>query len=126
MVFNGRLSTTDRATGKPAACIFSACLPNARCSRIWFLAAVESAARLTRLNALVSPNPYDLEAVEPFPQFKRHICACSHGPWMSLASLWRHALMDSVSPRVPSCVLCAPPTPASRTRNAVTPTVEDR
>ncbi len=65
MVFNGRLSTTDRATGKPAACIFSACLPNARCSRIWFLAAVESAARLTRLNALVSPNPYDLEAVEP-------------------------------------------------------------
>jgi restriction system protein len=33
------------------------------------LAAVEPAACLTRLNALVSPNPFDLEAVEPFITF---------------------------------------------------------
>ncbi|HEY6314579.1 MAG TPA: restriction endonuclease [Streptosporangiaceae bacterium] len=33
------------------------------------LAAVEPAACLTQLNALVSPNPYDLEAVEPFIAF---------------------------------------------------------
>ncbi|GAA4242467.1 hypothetical protein GCM10022254_75580 [Actinomadura meridiana] len=40
VVFNGRLTTIDAATGKTV-----------------------------RLNALVSPNPYDLEAIEPFITF---------------------------------------------------------
>ncbi len=69
IVFNGRVSTIDRATGKPAR----PHLLSAEAERATFedlvLAAVEPAACLKRLNALVSPNPFDLEAVEPFITF---------------------------------------------------------
>jgi len=69
VVFNGRVSTTDRATGKPAR----PHLLSVSAERVVFqdlvLAAVEPAACLKRLNALVSPNPFDMEAVEPFIAF---------------------------------------------------------
>jgi restriction system protein len=69
VVFNGRLSTIDRATGKP----IRPHLLSVSAARAEFqdlvLAAVEPAACLTRLNALVSANPYDLEEVEPFVAF---------------------------------------------------------
>jgi restriction system protein len=69
VVFNGRVSTIDRATGKPAR----PHLLSVEAERATFedlvLAAVEPAACLKRLNALVSPNPFDLEAVEPFIAF---------------------------------------------------------
>jgi restriction system protein len=69
VVFNGRVSTIDRATGKPAR----PHLLSVEAERATFedlvLAAVEPAACLKRLNALVSPNPFDLEAVEPFITF---------------------------------------------------------
>jgi restriction system protein len=69
VVFNGRVSTTDKATGKPAR----PHLLSVEAERTTFedlvLAAVEPAACLKRLNALVSPNPFDLEAVEPFIAF---------------------------------------------------------
>jgi restriction system protein len=69
VVFNGRVSAIDRATGKPAR----PHLLSVEAERATFedlvLAAVEPAACLKRLNALVSPNPFDLEAVEPFITF---------------------------------------------------------
>ena len=69
VVFNGRLSTIDRATGKPARPhLLSVCAERGAFEDL-VLAAVEPAACLTRLNALVSPNPCDLEAVEPFIAF---------------------------------------------------------
>jgi restriction system protein len=69
VVFNGRVSTIDRATGKPARPhLLSVSAERAPFSDL-VLAAVEPAACLKRLNALVSPNPFDMEAVEPFIAF---------------------------------------------------------
>ncbi|MEV4496377.1 restriction endonuclease [Micromonospora arborensis] len=69
VVFNGRVSTTDRATGKKAR----PHLISVEAERSAFadlnLAEVDPAACLKYLNALVSPNPFDLEAVEPFIAF---------------------------------------------------------
>jgi restriction system protein len=69
VVFNGRLSTIDRATGKPIRPHLLAVSAERAVFEDLVLAAVEPAACLTRLNALVSANPYDLEAVEPFIAF---------------------------------------------------------
>ena len=69
VVFNGRLSTIDRATGKPARPHLVSVSAERSIFEDLVLEAVEPAACLTRLNALVSPNPYDLEAVEPFIAF---------------------------------------------------------
>lgn len=69
VVFNGRLSTTDRATGKPARPHLLSVSAERAVFEDLVLAAVEPTACLTQLNALVSPNPYDLEAVEPFIAF---------------------------------------------------------
>jgi restriction system protein len=69
VVFNGRLSTTDRATGKPTRPHLLSVSAERAVFEDLVLAAVEPAACLTQLNALVSPNPYDLEAVEPFIAF---------------------------------------------------------
>jgi restriction system protein len=69
VVFNGRLSTIDRATGKPIRPHLLSVSAERAVFEDLVLAAVEPAACLTRLNALVSANPYDLEAVEPFIAF---------------------------------------------------------
>jgi len=69
VVFNGRLSTIDRATGKPIRPHLLSVSAERAVFADLVLAAVEPAACLTRLNALVSANPYDLEAVEPFIAF---------------------------------------------------------
>jgi len=69
VVFNGRLSTIDRATGKPTRPHLLSVSAERSVFEDLVLAAVEPAACLTRLNALVSSNPYDLEAVEPFIAF---------------------------------------------------------
>jgi len=69
VVFNGRVSTIDRATGKPARPHLLSVEAERAIFEDLVLAAVEPAACLKRLNALVSPNPFDLEAVEPFITF---------------------------------------------------------
>jgi len=69
VVFNGRLNTVDLATGKPARPHLVSVSAERALFKDLVLAAVEPAACLTRLNALVSENPYDLEAVEPFIAF---------------------------------------------------------
>jgi restriction system protein len=69
VVFNGRLSTIDRATGKPARPHLLSVEAERSIFEDLVLAAVEPAACLKRLNALVSPNPFDMEAVEPFIAF---------------------------------------------------------
>ena len=69
VVFNGRLSTIDRATGKPVRPHLVTVSAERSTFADLVLAAVDPAACLVRLNALVSPNPYDMEAVEPFIAF---------------------------------------------------------
>jgi restriction system protein len=69
VVFNGRVSTVDRATGKPARPHLLSVSAERAAFADLVLAAVEPAACLRRLNALVSPNPFDMEAVEPFIAF---------------------------------------------------------
>ena len=69
VVFNGRLKHHDRATGKPERPHLLSVSAERSVFEDLVLDAVEPAACLTRLNALVSPNPYDLEAVEPFIAF---------------------------------------------------------
>ena len=69
VVFNGRVSTIDRATGKPDRPHLLSVEAERSVFEDLVLAAVEPAACLKRLNALVSRNPFDLEAVEPFITF---------------------------------------------------------
>lgn len=69
VVFNGRVSTIDRATGKPDRPHLLSVEAERSAFEDLVLAAVEPAACLKRLNALVSPNPFDMEAVEPFIAF---------------------------------------------------------
>ncbi|HUC25312.1 MAG TPA: restriction endonuclease [Streptosporangiaceae bacterium] len=69
VVFNGRVSTIDRATGKPARPHLLSVSAERPTFEDLVLASVEPAACLKRLNALVSPNPFDMEAVEPFIAF---------------------------------------------------------
>jgi len=69
IVFNGRVSTIDRATGKPARPHLLSVSAERGIFQDLVLAAVDPAACLVRLNALVSPNPFDMEAVEPFIEF---------------------------------------------------------
>lgn len=69
VVFNGRVSTIDRATGKQARPHLISVEAERSAFDALVLAAVDPAACLKHLNALVSPNPFDLEAVEPFIAF---------------------------------------------------------
>jgi restriction system protein len=69
VVFNGRVSTIDRATGKPSRPHLLSVSAERAVFQDLVLAAVDPAACLKRLNALVSPNPFDMEAVEPFIEF---------------------------------------------------------
>jgi restriction system protein len=69
VVFNGRVSTIDRATGKPARPHLLSVSAERSIFQDLVLAEVDPAACLVRLNALVSPNPFDMEAVEPFIEF---------------------------------------------------------
>jgi restriction system protein len=69
VVFNGRVSTVDRATGKKARPHLISVEAERSAFADLVLAEVDPAACLKHLNALVSPNPFDLEAVEPFIAF---------------------------------------------------------
>ncbi|MEV0403017.1 restriction endonuclease [Actinoallomurus sp. NPDC050550] len=68
--FNGHVSTTDPATGQPVR----PCLISVSAEKDLFstfrLADVEPVACLKKLNALVSPHPYDLEPVRPVVDFE--------------------------------------------------------
>lgn len=69
IVFNGKLTTIDRATGKTTRLhLLSVEGERAKFEEL-VLSKVDAMACLKRLNALVSPNPYDLEAIEPFIEF---------------------------------------------------------
>ncbi|MFV2198745.1 restriction endonuclease [Nocardiopsis sp. LOL_012] len=69
VVFNGRLTTTDPATGQTTRLhLLSVASERSNFEKL-VLSKVDAVACLKRLNALVSPNPYDLEAIEPFIEF---------------------------------------------------------
>ena len=70
ILFNGRVSTIDRTTGKPdRPHLLSVSAERPKFMDL-VLAEVEPAACVKkRLNALVSPNPFDMEAIEPFITF---------------------------------------------------------
>jgi restriction system protein len=69
VVFNGRVDTIDRATGKKARPHLLSVEAERSAFADLVLAQVDPAACLKHLNALVSPNPFDLEAIEPFITF---------------------------------------------------------
>ena len=70
ILFNGRVSTIDRTTGKPdRPHLLSVSAERPKFMDL-VLAEVEPAACVKkRLNALVSNNPFDMEAIEPFIAF---------------------------------------------------------
>ena len=70
ILFNGRVSTIDRTTGKPdRPHLLSVSAERAKFLDLE-LAEVDPAACVKkRLNALVSLNPFDMEAIEPFITF---------------------------------------------------------
>ena len=70
ILFNGRVSTIDRTTGKPdRPHLLSVSAERPKFMDL-VLAEVEPAVCVKkRLNALVSPNPFDMEAIEPFITF---------------------------------------------------------
>ncbi|MEW2416399.1 restriction endonuclease [Streptomyces sp. NPDC046866] len=69
VVLNGHVTTVDRATGQ----VVSPCLITLSSDREQFgklrLSQVEPTACLKHLNALVSPNPYELQPVRPIIEF---------------------------------------------------------
>ncbi|MEU0113443.1 restriction endonuclease [Streptomyces bobili] len=69
VILNGHVRTIDRATGQEV----SPCLVTLSASREQFgklrLSQVDPAQCLRGLNALVSPNPYDLEPIRPIVEF---------------------------------------------------------
>jgi len=70
VTFNGHVSAKDRATGQP----IRPCLISVSAAREQFasfvLADLDPVTCLRALNALVSPHPYDLEAVRPVVDFE--------------------------------------------------------
>ncbi len=69
VVFNGWLDTVDRATGKKAHLHMVSVEAERPAFAELVLAEVDPIECLKYLNALVSPNPFDMEAVEPFITF---------------------------------------------------------
>jgi restriction system protein len=70
VTFNGHVSTKDRATGQLVwPCLISVTAPR-ELFATFVLADVDPVACLRKLNALVSPHPYDLEAVRPVVDFE--------------------------------------------------------
>ena len=69
VVFNGHVSTKDPATGQPRyPCIVSVAATREQFSGL-VLTDVTPRETLRHLNALVSPHPFDLEAVRPVLEF---------------------------------------------------------
>jgi restriction system protein len=69
VVFNGRVATIDRATGKPDRPHLLSVSTDRSAFMDLALAQVTPAACLKHLHALVSMNPFDMEAVEPVIAF---------------------------------------------------------
>lgn len=68
--FNGRVSTIDRATGKRVRPHLLSVSAERAAFMELVLTDVDPAACLKKhLNALISPNPFDMEAIEPFIAF---------------------------------------------------------
>ena len=84
VVFNGRVSSVDRATGKPfRPHLVSVCAERAAFGEL-ILAAVDPVACLTHLNAIVSPDPFGLEAVQPLTAFDQRRSAGAGQDLLSL------------------------------------------
>lgn len=71
VVFNGLVATVDRATGKPVRPYLLSVSAERQAFDDLVLAAVEPVACLRHLNALTSPDPFDLQAVEPLVSLDR-------------------------------------------------------
>ncbi|MCX4680536.1 restriction endonuclease [Streptomyces sp. NBC_01433] len=69
IVLNGHVSTVDRATGQEVTpCLITLSTEREQFAKLR-LSQVDPRACLQHLNALVSPNPYHLEAVRPIIEF---------------------------------------------------------
>ena len=70
VTFYGYVSTTDPATGQPIRPLLLQVSAAREVFSTYQLAAVDPVICLRRLNALVSPHPYDLEPVQPTVDFE--------------------------------------------------------
>jgi restriction system protein len=70
VTFYGYVSTTDPATGQPIRPLLLQVSATREVFSTYQLSAVDPAMCLRRLNALVSPHPYDLEPVQPTVDFE--------------------------------------------------------
>ena len=69
VTFYGYVSATDRATGQPIRPLLLQVSAKRELFSTFMLSELDPAACLKRLNALVSPHPYDLEPVQPTVDF---------------------------------------------------------
>ena len=69
VTFYGKVSTTDPATGQPIRPLLLQVSAKREVFRTYVLSELDPVACLRRLNALVSPHPYDLEPVQPTVDF---------------------------------------------------------
>ena len=69
VVFNGRVATVDPATGKPVRPHLLSLSVDRSAFGDLILADVDPVACVTHLNGLMSPDPFGLEAVQPFMAF---------------------------------------------------------
>jgi restriction system protein len=70
VTFYGHVSTTDPATGQPARPLLLQASAQRELFGTFVLASLDPVQCLYRLNALVSPHPYDLEPVRPTVSFE--------------------------------------------------------
>ena len=70
VTFYGYVSTKDRATGQPVRPCLISVSAQQELFATFVLADLDPVACLHKLNALVSPHPYDLEAVRPVVDFE--------------------------------------------------------
>jgi restriction system protein len=69
VTFYGKVSTTDPATGQPIRPLLLQVSAKREVFNQYILSDLDPVACLKRLNALVSPHPYDLEPVQPTVDF---------------------------------------------------------
>ena len=79
VTFYGKVSTTDPATGQPIQPLLLQVSAKREVFSTYVLSELDPVACLNRLNALVSPHPYDLEPVKPTVDFDYLLTLSVHG-----------------------------------------------
>jgi restriction system protein len=77
VTFYGKVTATDPAAGQPARPLLLQVSADRRVFSTYVLSALDPVACLGRLDALISPHPYDLEPVKPAVDFDSLLTQCT-------------------------------------------------